>query len=154
MKKIFKILFILLIVAFVLIQFFQPEKNLGEASSNHIFEVEDVPENIKGMLKTACLDCHSNQTQYKWYHKPAPVSWMISDHIIVGKEELNLSDWGEMDISDKITTLEEMCSELERDKMPLKSYLIMHRDAKFSDEQKAEFCRWSEELALKMLAEI
>ena len=154
MRKLFRILLIVLLVAFVAIQFFQSEKNVEEISSNHILKKEKVPDNIKAIIQNACLDCHSNQTKYLWYHKIAPVSWMVNKHVVDGKDELNLSDWGEMDIYDKIGTLEEICQEVEREKMPIKSYIIMHKKAKLSDEQVAELCAWTENLSLELLSAI
>jgi hypothetical protein len=154
MRKIFKIVFIVMLVAFVIMQFFQPEKNITNDTSGHMFEKEEVPENIKIILKNACVDCHSNQTNYLWYHKITPVSWMVNKHIIDGKDELNFSDWGKMDIFDKIETLEGICQEVERKKMPIKSYVTMHKKANLSDEQVAELCAWTEKLGLELLAAV
>lgn len=154
MRNIFRILLFTALLLFVVIQFFQPERNTSDESSNHILEIEKVPDNIKMVLENACLDCHSNQTNYLWYHKMAPVSWMIEKHIQEGKEELNFSDWGEFDIYDKIGILEEICQEVERKKMPLKSYTAIHKKAKLSEQQEAEFCAWTEKLGLELLAKI
>ncbi len=93
MRKILKIIIVVLLVAFVVIQFHQPEKNSGDLSSNHIFVTEQIPENVKTSIMNACMDCHSNQTNYLWYHKLAPVSWMVNKHITEGKKELNFSEW-------------------------------------------------------------
>lgn len=154
MKKLFKILLILVSVAFVTMQFFQPEKNLGEITTNHILKKEKIPENIKAVIQNACLDCHSNQTRYLWYHSISPVSWMVNRHVEEGKKEINFSDWGEIDLFGKIETLEEICQELERKKMPLKSYVVMHKEAKLSDEQVAELCEWTEKLGLELLGKV
>lgn len=154
MRKFFRIILIFLLIAFITIQFFQPEKNNENISSNHIFKKEQVPENIKSIFQNACLDCHSNQTNYLWYHKVAPVSWMVNKHVVKGKDELNLSDWGTMDIYTKIGILEEMCQEVERKKMPLKSYTSMHKKAKLTDEQVTELCDWTEKLSLELLTKI
>ncbi|NQU52106.1 MAG: heme-binding domain-containing protein [Bacteroidetes bacterium] len=154
MQKLFKILLILVSVAFVTMQFFHPEKNLGEITINHILIKEKIPENIKAVIQNACLDCHSNQTRYSWYHSISPVSWMVNRHVEEGKKEINFSDWGEMDLFGKIETLEEICQELERKKMPLKSYVMMHKEAKLSDEQVAELCEWTEKLGLELLGKV
>ncbi len=151
MKKIVIIFAVLLIAVFVVVQFFQPEKNEGEVTADHLFSQEDVPENIKTMLQTSCLDCHSNQTNYLWYHRVSPVSWLISGHIRDGKDELNLSEWSKMDVYDKLESLEDMCKEVERGKMPIKPYLRMHPKAKLSEEQKKELCAWSEKLSEKLM---
>lgn len=154
MRKRFKIIFLILLLVIIVIQFFQPEKNSSDDYSKHIISTEQVPENIKTVLTNACLDCHSNSTNYQWFHKPAPLSWMVNKHIVKGKEELNFSEWGDFDIYDKIGTLEEMCKEAERKTMPLKSYTAIHRKAKLSDEQIAELCAWAEKLSEDLLAAV
>lgn len=152
MRKFFGLSGIILLLGFVVIQFFQPDKNKGEITQNHIYKQEQVPEQIQNLLTEACLDCHSNQTKYSWYHNISPVSWMISKHVTEGKGELNLSDWGKMDVFEKITMLEEVCQETERKTMPLKSYRRIHPKAKLSDEQIAAFCDWTTKLSEELLA--
>lgn len=153
MRKFLKIVVPLLIAAFVVIQFFQPEKNSGEITSDHIFEAEQVPDNVKTLLKNACMDCHSNQTQYLWYHKLAPVSWMIDKHIREGKKELNFSEWGKQDDYDKFGAFEDMVKELENKTMPIKAYKIMHKPARLSDDETNAIIAWcnkrSEEITRK-----
>jgi len=135
MRKIIKILVVLGIVTFIVIQFFQPEKNIGEITENHIFKQEKLPENIQQTISNACLDCHSNSTRYPWYDRIAPVSWMVKKHIDDGKKELNFSEWGKFDAYDKIGALEDIRQEVEQKTMPLKAYVMIHRDAKLSEEQ-------------------
>ncbi|MCF6356230.1 MAG: heme-binding domain-containing protein [Draconibacterium sp.] len=154
MKKILKIVLIFILATFITIQFFQPEKNSGEISENHILKKEQIPENIRSVLENSCLDCHSNQTKYLWYHNIAPVSWMVNKHVVAGKSELNFSDWGELDIFGKIATLEDICKEVERNEMPLKEYVLLHKKAKLTDDKIAELCEWTEKLGLEILVSI
>lgn len=154
MRKYIRIIFVILTIGLIVIQFFQPQKNAKEISEVHIIKTENVPENITKILETSCFDCHSNTTSYKWYHQPAPVSWMINKHIIEGKDELNFSDWGEFDIFDKIGVLEEICKESERKTMPLKSYTLIHPKAKLTSKQIAQLCAWSEKLSMELLATV
>ncbi len=157
MKKFFRILIILLIAIFVVIQFFQPEKNRGEITKAHLLEQGVVDDEMKTVLKNACLDCHSNQTTYLWYHQIAPVSWMINQHITDGKAELNLSEWGNWEPLDQIGALDKMADEIKSGEMPLKPYVLMHPKAKLTEEQKEQFYAWaeklSEELLIKMINE-
>jgi len=85
MRLLFKIFIISGIIAFIVIQFFQPEKNVGEITQNHIFKQEQLPENVQQTFQNACMDCHSNNTNYPWYNKIAPVSWMLKKHGTEGK---------------------------------------------------------------------
>ena len=144
MRRIFKIVILIVIIGFVAIQFFQPEKNMNDDTSGLITEQNQIPENIKAIFENSCLDCHSNNTRYWWYDKISPVSWYIDDHIRKGKKELNLSEWGKLDIFDKIAALEDIGKEVERKKMPLKSYTLMHKQARLSDDQIKELLEWIE----------
>jgi hypothetical protein len=101
-------------------QFFQPEKPVVEVTGDHLFEQVQVPENIQAMLRTSCLDCHSDQTRYLWYHYVMPVGWMVNNHITEGKADLNLSEWGNMDLLDRMTALDNMCEEVENDQYAVK----------------------------------
>ncbi|MBW6536198.1 MAG: heme-binding domain-containing protein [Mariniphaga sp.] len=157
MKKYFRIIFAIPVALFAIIQFFQPEKNRGEITQNHLFEQTALPEGVQTILKNACLDCHSNQTTYLWYHQIAPVSWMINSHIADGKAELNLSEWGNWEPLDQMGALDKMADEIKSGEMPLNAYVLMHPKAKLTEEQKEQFHAWSEklseELLLKMINE-
>jgi dsDNA-binding SOS-regulon protein len=142
MRLIIKILVVIGFVTFVVIQFFQPKKNISQDVKNHIFTQEQLPENVKQILQNACMDCHSNNTRYPFYDRIAPVSWMVNKHILEGKDELNFSEWGELDAYDKIGALEDIRQEVEQKTMPLKSYVVMHKEAKLSEEQVAELIAW------------
>ena len=88
MKKIIKKLFLFLTIAFVLIQFFRPEKNKNtdpSAIAKDITTVYTVPDSVKNILKSSCYDCHSNNTDYPWYSNIQPVTWWQNNHIKEGK---------------------------------------------------------------------
>jgi cytochrome c553 len=147
MRKFIKITLVVGILAFGVIQFFQPEKNTSDDVKNLILTSEELPENVKEILKTSCFDCHSNNTNYLWYHKIAPVSWLVSKDVIKGKKELNFSEWGEMDDYDKIGAIEDIRQEIEQKTMPIKPYIMMHPDAKLSDEEVAALTAWIDKKA-------
>lgn len=151
MRKIILTLLFLIVAAFIVSQFFQPAKNDSEMGSNHILKQAQVPTEVAGILKHACLDCHSNQTNYLWYHRVAPVSWFINEHIVEGKTELNLSTWGTMEILDKIAALEDMGKEVKNGKMPIKSYQIMHPKARLSKEETDALIAWTSSFSEKLL---
>ncbi|WP_159519450.1 heme-binding domain-containing protein [Sunxiuqinia indica] len=151
MRKILKVLLVVVVVALIVIQFIQPEKNEGGIETNHLLKQEQVPAEISAILTNACLDCHSNQTTYLWYHQVAPVSFFINNHIHEGKSELNLSDWGTMDILDKIGTMEDIAKEVEEGKMPLKSYTLIHPKARLSDQERKTLIDWTESMSERLL---
>jgi hypothetical protein len=141
-----------LLVALLLLQFFQPDKNNNPVDPELDMLILTSPsEEIASMLKNACYDCHSGQTVYPWYSKISPVSWYLQKHIHDGKEEMNYSDFGSLDKVEKIGALSKACDVVDAGTMPLQSYGLIHKDARFTQEQKEAFCSWTEEEALKMM---
>lgn len=151
MKRILKILFIILVIGFVALQFFQPKKNLEAATGDDLLSAMQVPDDVSEILKNSCYDCHSNNTRYLWYHQISPVSWMVDHHIQEGKHELNFSEWGKMDVYDQITDLEDISKEASRKTMPLKSYLLLHSSAKLNQEQIDRLEKWTNDLGETLL---
>ncbi len=48
----------------------------------------------RDLARRACFDCHSNETEWRWYTNIAPISWFIQSEVDEGREELNFSEWG------------------------------------------------------------
>ncbi len=154
MRRFLKVIIVILIIAFIALQFFQPEKNAGEFTANHIFQSEQVPEDITITLKKACMDCHSDQTTYLWYDNVAPASWMVKKHIDDAKKELNFSAWGEQDSYDKFGAFEDISKEVERKTMPFKSYTFMHRNARLTAEERKALVDWCKKRTEEIMVEL
>jgi hypothetical protein len=144
MKKFFRILFTVLIAAFLLIQFYpRPEKNNGNTESEQdISKVINTPAPVLAILKTSCYDCHSNQTYYPWYAQIQPVALWLNDHIEEGKKELNFTLFGQYPVSKQYRKLEEIGEMVQEDEMPLVSYTLIHRNAKLDESQKQTLLSW------------
>ncbi|NER11966.1 cytochrome C [Leptobacterium flavescens] len=145
--KIVKKILVLLLIVLVIMQFIRPEKNTSDTvPATDFITMTNPSEEIKGILKTACYDCHSNNTVYPWYNNIAPVSYWLADHVKDGKKHLNFSDWGNYDQKRKAHKLEELVEEVKEHKMPLNSYLWMHKDAKLDDAQIEALTSWAQDL--------
>ncbi len=152
MNKKFKLILIIVIALLVIIQFIP--KNYPEnlpADENDIIAYHNVPDDIGNILKTSCYDCHSNQINYPWYSYVAPVSFLISHDIEEGKDELNFSEWGQYEKKRKLKKLDELTEEVEEGEMPLPIYLVIHGDAKLSEEQKEKLDDWAQGLMEEIL---
>ena len=151
MKKIFRIIRLAILIIIILIQFVPTEKSNPESDpGKSFFTMVSVPDEIEGMIKTSCYDCHSNYTNYPWYSSFAPVSWFVTSHVKVGRRHLNFSNWGEYDLKKQREKIEEITEKVHENEMPLKSYLIMHGDAKLSSHQRNEIASWFEKLEPSM----
>ncbi|MBK7376236.1 MAG: heme-binding domain-containing protein [Ferruginibacter sp.] len=139
----FKRLFFVLLLAFIVIQFFRPAKNKAEGmSKNDITTLYAVPEDVQSVLKTSCYDCHSNNTVYPWYAEVQPVAWWLNDHVQDGKKDLNFSEFASYRPRRQYRKLEEINELVKENEMPLNSYLWIHKDAKLSDQQKLTLANW------------
>lgn len=142
--KIVKKIAIVLLVVLIGMQFYRPEKNKAKGDYVAVFETETQPSaEVKQILKTACYDCHSANTEYPWYNNIAPVSYWLADHIEDGKRHLNFSDWENYDNKKKDHKLEEVIEEVKEGKMPLNEYTWTHADADLSDEQINALVAWA-----------
>ena len=136
-----KKLFILLVIL-VLIQFVNPTKNNSNNNLKAIATVVDMPTEVKEILKTSCYDCHSNNTHYPWYSNVAPVSWYLAYHVNDGKEHLNFSEWTNYNTNQKKHIIKDLKEVLKDREMPLKSYLIVHKEAVMKPAQFETLLAW------------
>lgn len=148
MSKKWKIILIVLIGLFVLIQVFPVSKPESRADNPaDLIASGNVDPEIANMLKTACYDCHSFETKYPWYSHLAPVKWLVIRDINEGRKDLNFSDWMLMDPMAQLEMLDEISTEVMSGEMPMKIYPLMHPEAKLSDADRQKISDWTEAYA-------
>jgi hypothetical protein len=81
----------------------------------------------------ACFDCHSNETEWLWYHNIAPISWGVQMDVDTGREVLNFSEWNRE--QDEAKDAAEVIADGE---MPPVRYIIAHPPGALSDGEKQE----------------
>lgn len=133
-----------LVVAIVLvIQFIPVERNVSTVPAGQSFQkTEKVPANVAAILKVSCYDCHSNNTRYPWYSELQPGAWFMARHIKKGKEELNFDEFNNYSKRRKKAKIKSIISQIEKDEMPLPSYLWMHNDAGLSPAGKEQLLKF------------
>ena len=92
----------------------------------------DRPE-TRALAKRACFDCHSNETVWPWYAKVAPMSWLVVYDVRNGRAKFNFSDWHPGDMPGTIAD-----KEIRTGKMPLPRYLLLHPEARLTDDEKVQ----------------
>ena len=136
-----------LLGVFIIIQFIKPDKNQSDVvTPNDIFANFQSENSTKQLIQTACYDCHSNNTVYPWYAEIQPLAWWLADHVKEGKSELNFSEFATYKPKKADHKLEEVIEMIQEGEMPLKSYTLIHDNAKLSDGQKKAIITWAEGL--------
>lgn len=147
--KIVKKIGLVLLIVFIIAQFFGPDKNDGDINTVAAFETEtNPPEDVKLILKNACYDCHSDATNYPWYNNITPVNYWLAGHIKDGKKHFNVSKWEGNSIKRKDHKFDELIEEVEEGEMPLNSYTWTHGDAKLTPEQITSVINWAKQVRL------
>lgn len=149
MKTLKKVLLVLLVI-FVISQFFGPEKNEGSLSSIEPFLADTSPsEEVQLILKQACYDCHSDVTKYPWYNNITPVNYWLASHVNDGKKHFNVSKWEGTSIKRKDHKFEELIEMVEEKEMPLESYTWTHSEAKLNETQIKSVVDWARKVRFK-----
>lgn len=138
-KPTFKIkqIFVALLTVLLLAQLVRPKKNVSSVPAGAGFvESFDVDERVNTLLIASCYDCHSNHTDYPWYHALQPFGWLMGKHVNDGKEKLNFDElptYGPRRIRSKFT---QIAQQIRTREMPLESYEWMHGEAQLSEEDR------------------
>ena len=136
---------VVLIGLFLAAQFVRPARtNPPVDESQTIFARTQMTPQVAAILNRSCVDCHSNKTAWPWYTNVVPVSWFIVNHVNTGRQFLNLSEWGRLDVDRQSRKLRQICDQVEDGNMPLSSYTPMHPGSKLSAEDKKTLCDWTD----------
>jgi hypothetical protein len=144
-KKILKIVLIVLFLGLVIAQFIRPERfSTGEVTKDDITNVLKVPDDVQKVLKRSCYDCHSNHTVWPWYTNVSPVNWLVYDDVNSGRHKMNFSEWGKLSVSKQSTKLQNISDKVKDGDMPLPKYLLIHRDAVLTQQEKDILGKWAD----------
>ena len=133
-------------IIFICIQFIQPDHNKnGQVLNTDISKMIVVPDSVQTILKNACYDCHSNNTNYPWYSNIQPMGWLMANHIKNGKAELNFSEFGTYPLRRQVNKLTGIANSIQDGIMPLSSYKLMHKNAQLTTSEKTVLIKWVEQ---------
>jgi hypothetical protein len=136
MKRVLYIVAALLLVA----QFVQPDRTVKATDpSMDLLALTHPSPAIAAALRSACYDCHSNETQYPWYAYVTPLNWWIQkSHVEHGRHHFNMNAWGSYNTEDRAEIVEDAQKMLKEGEMPVPSYTWLHSDARLADPTRLE----------------
>lgn len=102
----------------------------------------EAPDDVERVLRRSCFDCHSNETDWPWYSRVAPASWLVAYDVREAREDMNFSEWPS-DPDEAADLVEEIGEQVESGAMPLDRYLWLHPGARLSEEERQLLIDWS-----------
>jgi len=149
----FKRILLAVLVVFIIIQFVHPSRNISQGEQpGNIAHAFNVPVEVKTILDKACMDCHSNNTRYRWYFKIQPLDWWLTNHINEGKDELNFDEYRNKPLRYQYHKMESTVDQVKKGEMPLDSYLWVHKDAILTETEKNLLINWAQGITSEMKA--
>ncbi|MEN2435830.1 cytochrome P460 family protein [Weeksellaceae bacterium A-14] len=132
MKPLFKIIIILSVVLLA-IQFFRPSDIQGTKPKS-ITTLSGVPKEVTAFLQNSCFDCHSSQTNLRWFDKITPVNFLVASHIREGKKAFDFSKYDSLNSAQQSAMLYYALNKVLSGEMPLYSYTLVHPNTKLSHQ--------------------
>ncbi len=100
-------------------------------------------EQLKPVFVRGCFDCHSDQTDYPWYHKLPIIRGWMDGHIKGARHHLDMSNGFPFSGEDsQAEMLENIKHEIKEGDMPLLSYRLMHWSAEPDKAEKDSIYAW------------
>jgi hypothetical protein len=112
------------------------------ASQTILREAQIDPETL-AIVQRACQNCHSQQTEWPWYSRVAPVSWLVARDVQQARAHMNLSRWQEYTTDDRLRLLSEIGSAVRTREMPVHRYVLLHPKARLTDVERQRIYRWT-----------
>lgn len=95
------------------------------------------PEEVTRILKRSCYDCHSNETNLRWYDKVAPFSYKVAADVEEARKRFNFSEWDSIPKAEQEGKLWYIVNMIDAGRMPLPAYTATHPSAKVTPTELA-----------------
>lgn len=146
LSKLGRYILYILLITLIIIQFFPTLNNKSdEVPTTDIIKSRKIPSQTATLIKNACYDCHSNNTDYPWYNAVQPISWYLEGHITNAKSGLNFNEFETYSTKKQKKKFQNMKFVVEENKMPLTSYKLMHAEGRLSKAERKEIINWIED---------
>jgi hypothetical protein len=95
------------------------------------------------LLERACLNCHSQQTRWPLYSYLPLVSWAVEKDVAEARQHMDFSRWNQYSVDEKRDLLARIGAEVRSRQMPLPRYLLLHPEARLSEEEIQVIYDWT-----------
>ena len=129
---------LIFIVVFAVAQLFRPSRANPPTDPARTIQAHKGA-TVAAVLNRSCGDCHSNQTEWRWYTSIAPASWLMVYSVREGRKTVNFSEWSGYPPEQQRRLLEASCKSVSEGKMP-GVYTWLRPDTKLSRQDVETIC--------------
>jgi Haem-binding domain len=141
MKELVKRILLAVCVVAAGMQLVPSTTNPGCVTCSRAHMVDAASPQLGAILDRSCQDCHSANTRWPWYSRVAPISWMVARDVQRGRAKFDFSDWARRPHSGNERM--EICDAVSNGSMPMRIYLLLHRDAQLNSQDVDLICEWA-----------
>ena len=94
-----------------------------------------VPPEVGAILRRACYDCHSNETNLRWYDNVAPAYWLVVRDVRAGRSRLNFSELASAPAYVQKARLFAGVNQIRLGAMPPRPYTAIHPSAAVTQDE-------------------
>lgn len=120
-----------------------PFGNLRGSDRGAILNGAHIDPATLGIIQRSCQNCHSERTEWPWYSRVAPGSWLLEQDVSQARSRFNLSHWTEYTPDQQMSILTDIGVAARAGVMPPSRYTLLHPDARLSSAERQEIYAWS-----------
>jgi len=108
-----------------------------------LFQGAQIDRSTLVLFQRACQNCHSENTQWPWYSRIPPASWVIAKDVDEARRQVNFSKWDSYCPEEQEEFLTRIGSAARTARMPLPRYTWLHREAVLASPERQQIYEWS-----------
>src|SRR5437879_822687 len=108
------------------------------AHGKPLFEGAQIDGPTLALFQRSCQNCHSENTQWPWYNRIPPASWIIAKDIHDARRRMNISQWDRYTTDVQNDLLARIGVAVRSGRMPLPRYVFLHRNATLTVQERRQ----------------
>src|SRR5713101_1049914 len=113
------------------------------AHGKPLFQGAQIDDPTMALFQRACQNCHSENTQWPWYSRIPPASWMIGKDVDDARRHVNFSNWDSYRPDEQQNFLTRIGIAARSGQMPLPRYTLLHREAVLTSQERQQIYEWT-----------
>jgi cytochrome c len=114
-----------------------------QADGRPLFQGAQIDGPTLALFQRSCQNCHSERTEWPWYIRIPPASWIIAKDVHDARRRMNLSQWDRYTSDAQRDLLARMGVAVRSGRMPLPRYVFVHRKAILTAGEREQIYGWT-----------